>query len=73
MTKVIPTAMMPVSDTARTMLAMLSGARNRISPCRRGEKMTPPIATTIKPMTLWKRTAIANGSISRSHWAWGVG
>ena len=31
MTKVMPMAMMPVSDTARTMLAMLSGSRNRIS------------------------------------------
>ena len=46
MTKVMPTAMMPVSDTARTMLAMLSGARNRMRPWRRGEKMTPPIATS---------------------------
>ena len=46
MTKVMPTAMMPVSETARTMLAMLSGARNRMGPCRRGEKMTPPIATS---------------------------
>ena len=46
MTKVMPTAMMPVSETARTMLAMLSGARNRMRPCRRGEKMTPPIATS---------------------------
>ena len=62
MTKVMPTAMMPVSDTARTMLAILSGCRNRIMPCRRGEKITPPIATTIRPMTLWKRTATANGS-----------
>ena len=37
MTKVMPMAMMPVSDTARTMLAMLSGARNRICavPARR--------------------------------------
>ena len=37
MTKVMPTAMMPVSDTARTMLAMLSGARNRMCavPARR--------------------------------------
>ena len=52
MTKVMPTAMMPVSETARTMLAMLSGARNRMWPCRRGEKMTPPIATTTRPITL---------------------
>ena len=43
MTKVMPIAMMPVSETARTMLAMLSGARNRISPCRRGEKTMPPM------------------------------
>jgi len=34
----LSTAMIPVSDTARMMLAMLSGDRNRISPCRRGEK-----------------------------------
>ena len=52
MTKVMPTAMMPVSDTARTMLAMLSGAQEQDRPCRRGEKMTPPIATTMRPMTL---------------------
>ena len=24
--------------------------------------MTPPIATRMRPMTLWKRTAIASGS-----------
>ena len=37
MTKVMPSAMIPVSETARTMLAMLSGARNRICavPARR--------------------------------------
>ena len=31
-TNVIPTAMMPISDTARTTLARLSALRNRISP-----------------------------------------
>nr|WP_245271182.1 hypothetical protein [Mesorhizobium sp. LNJC384A00] len=62
MTKVMPMAMMPVSDTARTMLAMLSGLRNRISPWRRGEKMMPPIATSTRPIRLWKRTISASGS-----------
>ena len=38
MTKVMPTAMMPVSDTARTMLAMLSGARNRMMPVPAGRE-----------------------------------
>jgi hypothetical protein len=52
MTNVMPTAMIPVSDTARTILAMLSGARKRMWPWRRGEKMTPPIATRTKPITL---------------------
>ena len=52
MTNVMPTAMIPVSETARTILAILSGARKRMRPCRRGEKMTPPIATTTRPMTL---------------------
>jgi hypothetical protein len=65
MTNVMPTAMIPVSDTARTMLAMLSGARKRMWPCRRGEKMMPPIATRMRPITLWKRTAIANRSMRR--------
>ena len=65
MTKVMPTAMIPVSDTARTILAMLSGARNRMRPCRRGEKMMPPITTTISPITLWKRTSTANRSKRR--------
>src|SRR5580700_5142169 len=37
MTNVMPTAMIPVSDTARTILAMLSGARKRMWPCRRGD------------------------------------
>ena len=49
MTKVMPTAMMPVSDTARTILAMLSGRRNRIFPCRRGEKITPPSSHDDEP------------------------
>src|SRR4051794_6997982 len=66
MTKVMPTAMMPVSEIARTMFAMLSGARNRTEPCRRGEKMTPPIATRIRPMTLRKRTAMAKKSRRRA-------
>ena len=52
MTNVMPTAMIPVSLTARTILAMLSGARNRIRPWRRGEKIMPPIATSTRPMTL---------------------
>src|SRR5579872_1720008 len=64
-TKVMPTAMIPVSETARTMFAILSGARNRIMPCRRGEKITPPIATTSRPITLWKRTATAKKSRRR--------
>ena len=38
MTKVMPTAMMPVSDTARTILAMLSGARNRMMPVPAGRE-----------------------------------
>ena len=45
MTNVMPTAMIPVSLTARTILAICREARNRIRPCRRGEKIMPPIAT----------------------------
>ena len=65
MTNVMPTAMMPVSDTARTMLAMLSGARNRIAPRRRGENTMPPITTSTRPIRLWKRTITASGSRRR--------
>ena len=51
-TNVIPTAMIPISDTARTTLARLSALRNRISPSRRGEKMIAATNTASSPNTL---------------------
>src|ERR1700677_4456413 len=63
MTKVMPTEMMPVSEMARMMLAILSSARKRMWPWRTGEKMTPPITTRTRPIRLWKRTASDQRSI----------
>lgn len=51
-TNVIPTAMMPISDTARTTFARLSALTNRISPSRRGEKMIAATNTASSPKTL---------------------
>ena len=55
-TKVMPSARMPVSEIERMMLAMLSGPMNRMWPCRRGEKIRPAMITRIRPSRLWKRT-----------------
>ena len=51
-TKVMPSAIIPVSEMARTMLAMLSGARKSSWPLREGEKTTPQISTSTSPITL---------------------